>query len=489
MSGQEDINLKEKVRATSHSPGVYLMKDRFGEIIYIGKAKDLKKRVSTYFQPSRKFVRAQPKLQGLLKMVHDFDVVEVRSEMEALLLEGKLLKEYKPKYNTDFIDDKRFLMVRVDIENPMPRFRLVRNQTEEKSRYFGPFVHSGLLRKTLAEMRRKFGILLHDAKPRQLDSENWILYEDARAELYGHSNEVSTTDYTERVHQACQFLEGKSREWLRELEEEMTQASRKLEFEKAAELRDVIRAMRKTLTPSRKFTREIPLKMSDPEACARLGEILGLEQTPKTMECFDISHISGTFAVASMVHFLDGKPLKRQYRRFKIKSFIGNDDFRAMEEVVGRRYRRLHEEGRPLPDLVVIDGGKGQVTAAVRAFLIQDIPIPPLIGLAKKAETIVFPDERKALNLSFHDPALQLLQRLRDEAHRLANSFNAELRSKKLRESVLEDVPGLGKVRRATLLDSFGSLDKIRNASVEELASIPGIGAKFAKQIHSFFRK
>jgi excinuclease ABC subunit C len=217
-----------------------------------------------------------------------------------------------------------------------------------------------------------------------------------------------------------------------------------------------------------------------------LGEALGLNPPPRTMECFDISHISGTFVVASMVHFADGRPDKDNYRRFQIKSFVGNDDFRAMEEVVGRRYRRLRDEGKTLPDLVVIDGGRGQIGAALKAFVALDLAPPPLIGLAKKHETIIFPDERPPLNLSLNSPALNLLQRLRDEAHRFANTYNADLRSRKIRESVLDDFPGLGDVRRAALLAHFGDIEKLRAAAVEAIAEVPGFGGKMAAELHAF---
>jgi excinuclease ABC subunit C len=204
------------------------------------------------------------------------------------------------------------------------------------------------------------------------------------------------------------------------------------------------------------------------------------------MECFDISHISGTFVVASMVHFTDGRPDRDQYRRFSIKSFIGNDDFKAMEEVVSRRYRRLIAEQKQFPDLVVIDGGRGQVGAALKAFVGLDCPPPAMIGLAKKAETIIFPDARAPLNLSLGNPGLGLLQRLRDEAHRFANTYNADLRSRKIRESILDDFPGLGEKRRAVLLAHFGSLDRLRGASVEKITQVPGFGEKFAAQLHAF---
>ena len=371
----------------------------------------------------------------------------------------------------------------------MPRFRLTRIRKDDRSRYFGPFAHSGLLRKTLAEMRRKFGVLLADTTPQALPDGRWKLYDDVREELYGGVNEISAADYRTRVDEACAFLEGKSREWLATLRTEMTKAAERQAFEKAAELRDIVFALEKTLEKTRRFERDQPLLRTDDEALRTLQEALGLDAPPAHMECFDISHISGTYVVASMVHFTEGRPDKDQYRRFQIKSFIGNDDFRAMEEVVGRRYRRLQEEGKPFPDLVVIDGGRGQIGAALKAFFAIDANPPPLIGLAKKHETIIFPDAREPLNLGLTHPGLQLLQRLRDEAHRFANTYNADLRSKKIRESVLDDFEGLGPKRRAALLAHFGSIDRLRAASAEEIGAIDGFGPKMAAELQAFLNR
>lgn len=482
----------EKVRALPHKPGVYLMKDRLGSVIYVGKAKDLSKRVSTYFQPSRRRRLEQPKVAAMIPLIFDLETVEVRSEPEALLLEGKLIKQYRPKYNTDFTDDKRFLLVRLDMEADLPRFRLCRVQTDERSRYFGPFVHSGLLRKTLAELRKKYGVLLGDGKPTPLPDGSWLLYDDVRGEIYGHQNIVTSEQYRARLNEACEFLDGKSREWLAELKEQMALAAKELKYEKAAELRDVVRALERTLMPTRKFTRN-PVGLStaalSANILAQLAQHVGLPEAPESMECFDISHISGTFCVASMVRFVNGQPDKAGYRRFKIQSFVGNDDFRAMQEVVGRRYRRLHEEGRPFPHLVIIDGGLGQVSAALKAFMEADLLPPPLIGLAKKEEAIIFADGREPLCLPHSNPALQLLQRIRDEAHRFANTFNAELRSKRLRETILNDFGGLGPVRRNALLDHFKSLDAMKRASVEDLRAVEGIGPKLAAELKAFLEK
>jgi len=480
-------NLKEKVRHLPNEPGVYLMKDQLGRIIYVGKARSLKKRVASYFQRGR--ARAlHPKIRALVGMIADFDTFTVKSEPEALLLEGKLIKQWRPRYNTDFTDDKRFLLVRVDPGETLPRFRLTRIRKDERSRYFGPFAHSGLLRKTLAQMRRQFGVLLGDSNPKKLPDGSWQLYDDVRQELYGFPNTVTAEQYRQRLEEACAFLDGKSREWLGLLRGQMQAAAASQAFEKAAELRDVVFALESTLAKTRRFERSDPTAASADEAAGRiLGETLGLPAAPRTIECFDISHISGTFVVASMVRFSDGRPDKDQYRRFQIKSFMGNDDFRAMEEVVGRRYRRLHRENRPLPDLVVIDGGRGQIGAALKGFVRLGLTPPPLIGLAKKRETILFPDARPPLNLPLSHPGLKLLQRLRDEAHRFANTYNANLRSKKIRESILDDIPGLGAGRRAALLAHFGGIDRLRAAPAEEIRQVPGFGPKLAELVHAFF--
>ncbi len=486
MAREVSSQLKQKVRNLPHSSGVYLMKDRFGNVIYVGKAKDLKKRVSTYFQPSRKKMVAQPKVRSMLPLIEDLETLDVKSEAEALLLEGKLLKEYKPRYNTEFVDDKRFLLVKVDVHNPLPVFRLTRNRNDNSSQYYGPFVHASMLRKTLSEMRLKFGILLADARPEEVEPGVFRMYDDVRREIYGHENKVTAESYRTRVDQACEFLEGKSKEWIVELELEMQECAKEHHFEKAAELRDLVLSMRRTLEKTKKFVSTANLRVSPDGVMNRLKEVLDLPTVPHHIECFDISHTSGSFVVASMVCFKNGKPSRNDYRRFRIKRYVGNDDYRSMEEVVGRRYQRLHNENRAMPDLIVIDGGKGQVTSAMRSFLLLEIPPPPLIGLAKKMETIIFADNRAPLNLPHDDPALFLLQRARDEAHRFANTFNADLRSKKIKESVLDEFSGLGKVRKKDLMDHFRNLERLRKASIEDIQQVKGFGGKMAKELHAF---
>jgi excinuclease ABC subunit C len=339
-------------------------------------------------------------------------------------------------------------------------------------------------------MRRQFGILLSDGTPQQAPDGSWRLYDDVRAEIYGFPNNVTGPEYRERVGRACEFLDGKSREWLASLRAEMAAAAGRHEFEKAAALRDIVFALEKTVERHRSFERSDPTALSaDKGELDALRDALALPGIPLAIECFDISHISGTFVVASMVRFADGRPDRDNYRRFRIKGFIGNDDFRAMEEVVGRRYRRLHDEGRGFPQLVVIDGGAGQVGAALKAFAALGLEVPPLIGLAKREETIVFPDARPPLDLPLDHPGLRLLQRLRDEAHRFANTYNADLRSKKIRESLLDDFGGLGPVRRAALMEHFGNIDRLRAASPEAIGEVAGFGPRLSADLHRFLSK
>ena len=483
QTDREELSPKAKARRAPHTPGVYLMKDPAGLVVYVGKAKDLKKRLASYFIPRQ---RMTPKVAAMMDTVADLEWHEVRSETEALLLEGKLIKRWRPRWNILFRDDKQFPQIRVDLADPIPRFRIVRARNSDSARYFGPFPHQQAVRRTINEMRKKFGILLVDANPAPLPDGRWRLYGDVRSQIQKFPNEVTAEEYGERVTAACAFLEGKAGEWAEQTETDMRAAAAARDYEKAAELRDLLDALRRTTEKSRRFLRENPLPRRDESgALDTLAAALGLARPPATAECFDISHISGTLAVASMVRFVDGQADKTGYRRFKIKSFEGNDDFRSMEEVVGRRYSRLAEEGRAFPELVIIDGGLGQVGAALSAFRKAGLTPPPLIGLAKREETIVFPEGRE-LKLPRHDVGLALLMRIRDEAHRFANDFNADLRSRKLKESLLDEMPGLGPKRKEALLARFGSIQKLRLATVEELAQVAGVSDKLAAEIAKF---
>jgi len=345
----------------------------------------------------------------------------------------------------------------------------------------------------LAEMRQRYGILLSDATPQKIVGKNgeelWKLYDDARAEIYENPNLVTRDGYRERVARASAFLEGHTRLWREEVYEKMRAAAESRRYEEASRWRDLLDALARTRNQKTKFWRDPLVNLLDPvRSQGALAQVLGLHPKEFVIECFDISHISGSFVVASMVRFENGRPQKTKYRHFKIKGFIGNDDFRSMHEVVGRRYGRLRDEGKPMPDIVLIDGGAGQVAVSVVAFRELGLPInPPLImGLAKREETFVFSDGRGDLTLPREHEGLRLLQRVRDEAHRFANSFNADLRSRQIKTSLLEEIPGVGPKTRAKLLASFPSIEKLKAADISKIAKI--VGPALALKIESYLK-
>src|SRR5213075_1492013 len=341
ISTKEKPDLQKKVHEVPHKPGVYLMRDRFNRVIYVGKARDLRKRVSSYFLPS-KVAQADLKTRAMLDAVWDFETHTVRSDAESLLLEGKLIKEYRPRYNISFRDDKRFLLVKIDMSEEWPRFRLARFKKDDGARYFGPYAHAGALRQTLNFMRKKFGVLTFgrgSPTERELKS--------ATYQVPTRLSEISAELYRERVAQACDFLEGHSREMIAAVEDEMHKAAEKLDFEKAADLRNMLEDLRRTTKPTRRFTRHSLPSAIDPESDVRaLADALQLPRLPVVMECFDISNISTTHVVASMVCFRDGVPDKDNYRRYRIRTVEGQDDFASMAEVVRRRYSRVLLEAR-----------------------------------------------------------------------------------------------------------------------------------------------
>ena len=529
----EKPDFKVKLRDVPHKPGVYLMRDRFNRVIYVGKARDLRKRVSQYFTPSRT-MRADLKTRALLEAIWDFEWHLAGSEPEALLLEGRLIKEFRPRYNISFRDDKRFLLVKVDLREDWPRFRLTRMKNDESARYFGPFAHAGALRQTLAFMRKKFGVLTFG---RGTPSER-----ELKSSTYQVPMKLADTtaeQYRERVDRACEFLAGQSKELLQALEDEMKKAAAALDFERAAELRNMLDDLRKTTKPMARYTRDQRHRLGvtstvDPTAdLAALGDALGLGAPPRRMECFDISNISTTHIVASMVCFLEGKPANHLYRRFRIKTVEGQDDFASMAEVVRRRYLRVLQRGggkhppRPpsadygerkrtsisrrnfrrrklrdavarvdsapeapgvprLPDLIIVDGGKGQLGAACRELQQLGLADVAIIGLAKEFEEIYRPARPQPLLLPHDSGALHLLQRIRDEAHRFANGYHQVLMKRRIGESLLDECPGVSQHRKQLLLQKFGSVARLRKATVDEIAATEGLGRKLAVQVVLF---
>lgn len=536
-------HIRKKVSALPHKPGVYLMKDRFGTVIYVGKARDLRKRVSQYFHPSRR-MGWDLKFNALVEAIHDFDVHTVRSEPEALLLESRLIKEFHPRYNVSFRDDKRFLMLKINLNDPIPNFVFTRLRKDDGARYFGPFSNSGALRNTLALVRKQFNLRGCRAfTPGEADYKH-CLYAHLKYCTAPCIGNVTREQYLEQVGAACEFLQGQCREMKDQLEVEMRKAAQAQEYEKAADLRDLIHDLEQTTKRTEKFERvpyTLPMAIDPERDLASLAEVLGLLAPPHRIEGFDISNISGTFAVASLVSFKNGRPDRANYRRFKIKTVEGQDDFASMAEVVKRRYTRLLKEGgrptevgsdeggeaipqelqklvdetskavrrgkrppvaavhdRPqsdrrsqsaatnLPDLILIDGGKGQLNAACAQLEKLDLSWIPVIGLAKEFEEIYRPGESRPLRLGLDHPAVKLLQRVRDESHRVANSYNAQLRLKRISESVLDEFPSIGEKRKAALLKQFGSVRRLQLATVEQIAEVPGFGGKAAEELKKF---
>ena len=569
-------NIRKKLSTLPHKPGIYLMRDRFGTVIYVGKARDLRKRVSQYFQPSRR-MGWDLKFRALTEAIHDFDFHTVRSEPEALLLEGKLIKEFHPRYNVSFRDDKRFLLLKVNVQDPIPRFTLTRLKQDDGARYFGPFPNSGALRSTLALVRRQYH--LRGCRPLTPNER------DYRHCLYAHLKyctapciaNVTREQYLEQVQAACEFLEGQCEEMRERLGEEMKKAAAAQEFERAAELRDLLADLQRTTRKVNRFERvpySLPQAIEPERDLAELAQVLGLKGPPERIEGFDISNISGTFKVASLVSFRHGRPDRSNYRRFRIKTVEGQDDFASVAEVVRRRYSRILKEssapsanavepaqptpeeaavagqtvppcpaarpdrtdmgdaiprelqraiddvgaavrgrgsGTPatdaaaadvrarrapgskppkgsvgLPDLILIDGGKGQLGAACGELSKLGLSHIPILGLAKEFEEIYRPGEKEPLRLSHESGALKLLQRVRDESHRLANTYNAELRLRKISESILDEFPNIGERRKAALLKKFGSVQGIRRATVEQISEVSGFGGKAAAELKTF---
>ena len=554
MSASEHI--RKKLGTVPHKPGVYLHKDRFGTVIYVGKALDLRKRVSQYFHPSRR-MGWDLKFNTLVEAICDFDVHTVRSEPEALLLESKLIKEFKPRFNISLRDDKRFLMLKVNLNDPIPNFTFTRLKKDDGARYFGPFVNSGALRNTLAVARRQFNLRgCRVFTPGEADYKH-CLYAHLKYCTAPCVGNVTREQYLEQVNAACQFLEGQSREMQGDLEAEMKKAAAAHEYERAADLRDLIRDLKDTWKKTEKFARvpyNLPLAINPQSDLVELARILDLPAPPQRIEGFDISNISGTFAVASLVSFKNGRPDRANYRRFKIKTVTGQDDFASIAEVVRRRYSRLLNEAnsgktimppsqktkhddageaipqelqklvdetsrrvkqkkfgrdgvspsqisttenvwtatRPpasltnMPGLILIDGGKGQLGMACAELAKLGLEKIPVIGLAKEFEEIYLPGKSEPLRLGLDHPAVKLLQRLRDECHRVANSYNAQLRLKKISESVLDEFPGIGERRKSALLKKFGSVQRMRMATLEQLAEVPGFGGKAAEELKKF---
>ena len=596
-----NLQLASSIKNLPSNPGVYLMKNVQGEVLYVGKASSLRQRVASYFQPS---TQSYSMTKPMMRYVNDVDYVVTANSVEALILENNLIKEHQPRYNVKLKDDKRYPYLKVSVQEPFPRLCVTRQTDNSGAKFFGPFVHVRAIRQTIKQLTKVFPI-----RTCSLDlkaSEN-----PYRVCLDYHINRcpgpcadlINSTEYDEIVQNVCRFLSGNTRQVIQELKEKMELAAASMDYEGAAKYRDRIETVNQAVARQNLDTvsaadedvigiaytgteacaqvlmvrdgklidrehyflndvdSELPLqsltafvqqyyqnasfipkvivlpnetempeaiqkwlsekrgsgtnlhipqkgrmrrlvemasknaelilnqkethivyKAGDNPALIELQELLHLSHPPQRIEGFDISNLGSQFAVGSMVVIEDGEPAKSEYRRFKIRTVQGQDDFAMMNEVLGRRMRRAIEENA-LPDLILIDGGKGQLGAACEALEMLNLSHLPIIGLAKRFEHIFLPEQSDPIVLRHDNPTLHLIQRLRDEAHRFALAYHRKLRSRALSHSVLDEIPNVGTKRKQALLQHFGSIENIRGASLDQLLCVKGITHAIAANI------
>ena len=606
MNKDEDHNeyqaakaeLTAQVALLPDKPGVYLMRDQAGKIIYVGKAVNLKNRVRSYFQQRG----LSAKTEALVARIASFETIVTATEMEALILECNLIKKHRPRYNISLRDDKTYPFIKVTLNEAFPRVYATRRLEKDGAKYYGPYASAGAMHETISLLKKLFPL----RSCRSMDAQRPCLEYHIKRCLAPCAGLVDQESYLAMVRTVCLFLEGRSADVEKDLKRRMLAASEELKFELAGRLRDQLAAVRQVmekqnivtgagdqdvlglarlggqscvqvffvrsgkmvgrdrfmlsggdnetdgdilaafvkqyyheaafiareiltpvvlpesellaswlserkggavhlLTPQRGSKRDLVQLAADnaveylrqrnerdavkhgksTAAMEELAQRLSLARLPKRIECFDISHIQGAETVASMVVFTGGEPDKAEYRRFKLRTVEGSpDDFASMQEVTLRRYR---EAAEPLPDLIVIDGGKGQLSSAlevIRGVGLSDIPV---IGLAKEFEHIFRENISEPLILPRHSEALRLIQQIRDEAHRFAVTYHRKLRAKRNLVSVLDHIKGIGAKRRQALWKHFGALEKMRAASVEDLAAAPGMNVTAATAVWQFF--
>ncbi len=467
-----------------------MFRDRFGKVIYVGKARDLRRRLGNYFQPSRRRT-GDAKLRSLINSIAEWSYTVVRTEDEALLLESQLIKTYAPYYNILMRDDKRYLLLKVDLSEKFPTISLARLKKPDNARYYGPFPHGSALKMTREFLLSHFG--LRGCKTDDPDEETRKhclkkLVKDCCAPCTG---KISQEEYRAKLDAALAVLDGDIAPVKAAIKEKMLRAAGEGKFEIAARYRDAAANIDAVFGRKNRIFENpvLPDQQFPPgEAAIRaLAQRLGLKTLPRKIICFDISNILGTLAVASMVTFTDGKPDRQAYRRFRIKTVMQSDDFAMMREAVSRHFGRLLAEKRPLPDLLMVDGGKGQLSSAIDALISVNAPPLPILGLAERNEEIFIPGQSDPIVLDRHHPALKLLQSIRDEAHRFAITYHRNLREKRIQASLLDDIPGVGAIRKRQLLTAFGSLARLKSADALEITRrVPGIGMNTAEKIVDF---
>lgn len=617
------MRLEEKLKYLPAGPGVYLYKDEAGKIIYVGKALSLKNRVRSYFQPG---AQLPPKTRLMLEKVSDLDLIVTDSEVEALILEQNLIKEHRPHYNVMYKDDKSYPYLKVTLGDDFPRVMISRRHIKDGARYFGPYTRVGAVNDTMRLLKKIFPFRSCKQKEPPVRGRPCLNYHINRC-LGPCSGQIDRDKYRSMINEVCLFLEGRQEDLIKLLAARMEEAGAKLEFERAAQLRDQLQAVREVVERQKIITGGfedqdvVAVAQASDEACVMVffvrggkligrehfmlkgteglsgqelltafikqyytdvdfvpGEILlaaevgeeqsvietwltgkrgsrvflktprrgekkklvemvyknagltleqvrlaeqlrrdntaealaelagklGLEKPPFRLECYDISNTQGVDSVAAMAVFEEGKPAPDQYRRFKIRTVEGPDDFASIQEALRRRFTRAVEEREllntgqisskeakfhMLPDLVIIDGGKGQLSAARHVMRQLGFSRIPAFGLAKEEELLFAEGQSDPISLPPTSRALQLLQRLRDETHRFAVTYHRSLRGKAGLKSLLNEVEGIGEVRRRSLLKAFGSLREIEKATPEQLAVVKGMNKKAAQAVYEFFHK
>lgn len=601
----------DRLSSFPEKPGVYIMKDKKGKIIYVGKAVSLKNRVRSYFQSSKNL---SVKVNSMVSKIDDIEYIITDSEVEALILECNLIKHHHPKYNVLLRDDKQYPYIKITLYERFPRIQVVRKIKKDGARYFGPYTNAGAMREAIDVIRKVFPIRScnKDLNNVPLEERACLNYHIKRC-MAPCQGSIDEQEYDEIINSVTMLLEGKQEALVDKLKQKMQKAAEELDFEWAAVIRNQIMALEKILERQKIVSndmvdqdviamargldmacvqvffvrkgkliereqfilkdtdgverieiltsfvkqfydnatfipkqiiieediedkdiiedwlhqkkgvkvnimipqrgekkqlaemvaenarnyleqwknKEIKLKTRNKTALSELKKYLKLEDIPYRIEGFDISNIQGTSSVASMVVFEDGMPKKEDYRKFKIKTVDGPNDFESIKEVIFRRFKRAKSDEKfgNLPDLLLIDGGKGQLKYALEALKELEVYNIPVVGLAEKYEQIFVKDKDDPIILPDNSEALYLVQRVRDEAHRFALSFHRSLRSKKNIRSLLDDIPQIGKKRRIALLKTLGSIDEIKRASVEELTKVPGMNKKAAQSVYNYFHK
>lgn len=468
----------EKINQLPLTPGVYLMKDAEGTILYIGKARSLRQRVKSYLRPPVEL----PKIGVLMAKVCDVDYVETPTEVDALLLESHLVRKYRPRYNQELKDDKSFPLLKIT-SDAYPRIHLTRNKTDKKAAYYGPYTDAKLLREAITLINTLFPI----RKCQKLPKTACLYYHIGQCLAPCIKPEVKE-DYDKVVQEVKAFLGGGKKSFIEYLGDRMREAAEELRFEDAQFFKEQIQALSRL-----KKKRFLPRKPEEGlvfSATQELKKVLNMEKLPEKIVCFDVSNIQGDEAVASRVSFYRELPDKLEYRRYKIRSVEGINDYAMIQEALGRMLVGI-KEGREtfVPDVIMIDGGKGHWNAAYEVVLREGFENTKLISIAKRFETIygIQNGEMTDLLVPKNSPALYLLQKVRDEAHRFAITYHRLLKEKNLRRSELDVIPGIGETRKKILLEQFDSIEELKRAGLEQLAGLPGMNPSAARQVWNYF--